>query len=412
MRYMVIAGEVSGDLHAARLVAGIRSIDKDAEFRFFGGENMATAAGCEPVVHCDRMNVMGFSEVLRHLPELLGHLRHARRLMHVWRPDALLLVDYPSFNLKLAKTAHRLGIPVHYFISPKIWAWKEWRVKAIKKYVGSMYSILPFEVDFYRKHGYEVTYVGNPSVQEMDEAMGHMPPFRHFLQRHGIEDQRPVIALIPGSRRSEVKNNLPLMVEAAKRFPDYQIIVGGASSVPSRFYREVAQYPGLNVVFGATHTLMKHARAALVTSGTATLETALLGTPQVVCYRSNGRKLAYKIMEKLLKVKYVSLPNLVVNNAVVPELLVHKCTVESIVRHLAPLLPGSPERDWQLAGYKTMRRRLGTTVATDYAARLICSSLGLQADSADMPAQAPTAPRRKKRRKPENRKPQKTTSES
>lgn len=403
MKYMVIAGEVSGDLHASHLIAGIKSIDKDAEFRFFGGEKMALAAGCEPVVHCDKMNVMGFSEVIRHLPEIMGHLRHARHLLRLWKPDALVLVDYPSFNLKLAKTAHRLGIPVHYFISPKIWAWKEWRIKAIRKYVDAMYSILPFEVDFYRCHGYEVTYVGNPSVQEMDEFMNHLTPLNHFLQRHGIEDRRPVIALIPGSRRGEVKNNLPLMIEASKRFPDYQIIVGGASSVPSKFYREVAQYPGLNIVFGATHTLMKHARAALVTSGTATLETALLGTPQVVCYRSNGRKLAYKIMERLLKVKYVSLPNLIVNNAVVPELLVHKCTVESIARHLSPLLPGSPERDWQLAGYKTMRRRLGTTVATDYTARLICSSLGLE-DDGPMPAKPlpSQAPRRKKRRKPAN----------
>lgn len=409
MKYMVIAGEVSGDLHASRLITGIKDIDKDAEFRFFGGEKMATAAGCEPVVHCDKMNVMGFSEVLRHLPELMGHLRHARRLMQIWKPDALVLVDYPSFNLKLAKTAHRLGIPVHYFISPKIWAWKEWRVKAIKKYVDAMYSILPFEVDFYRKHGYEVTYVGNPSVQEMDDVLGHITPLKHFLQRHGIEDQRPVIALIPGSRRGEVRNNLPLMIEAAKRFPDYQIIVGGASSVPSKFYRETAQYPGLNVVFGATHTLMKHARAALVTSGTATLETALLGTPQVVCYRSNGRKLAYKIMEKLLKVKYVSLPNLIVNNSVVPELLVHRCTVESITRHLSPLLPGSPERDWQLAGYKTMRRRLGTTVATDYTARLICASLGIEVPHGEsLPAPASGTPSRKRRRKSNSRKPQTT----
>lgn len=396
---MVIAGEVSGDLHASRLIAGIKALDSEADFRFFGGDRMATAAGCEPVVHCDQMNVMGFSEVLRHMSKLLGHLRHAKRLLAAYRPDALILVDYPSFNLKLAKTAHKLGIPVHYFISPKIWAWKEWRVKSIKKYVNAVYSILPFEVDFYRKHDYEVTYVGNPSVKEMDEVMGRMTPLKHFLERHGIDDKRPIIALIPGSRHSEVKNNLPLMIEACRRFPDYQIIVGGASSVPSKFYRQVAQCPGLNVVFGSTNILMKHAQAALVTSGTATLETALLGTPQVVCYRSNGHKLAYKIMEKLLKVKYVSLPNLIVNNSIVPELLVHRCTAANIARHLSPLLHNSPERDWQLSGYKTMRRRLGTTIASDYAARLICGSMGLTNGDASpiMHPQEQTPGKRKKR---------------
>lgn len=259
---MIIAGEVSGDLHASRLISGIKRIDREAVFRFFGGDRMATAAGSEPEVHCDAMNVMGFSEVLRHLPRLLGHLRHARHLLDAFRPDALILVDYPGFNLKLAKTAHRLGIPVHYFISPKVWAWKEWRVKSIKKYVTALYSILPFEEDFYRRHDYHVKYVGNPSVKEMDEVLGRMPPLRHFLERHGIDDRRPVLALIPGSRRGEVKNNLPVMMEAASRFPDYQVIVGGSSSVPMKYYRQIAQTQGLNVVFGATHALMKHARAA------------------------------------------------------------------------------------------------------------------------------------------------------
>lgn len=403
MKYMIVAGEVSGDLHASRLITAIKKIDRDAIFRFFGGDRMATAAGMEPEVHCDKMNVMGFSEVLRHLPRLLGHLRHARHLLEAFRPDALILVDYPSFNLKLAKTAHKLGIPVHYFISPKIWAWKEWRVKKIKRYVSAMYSILPFEEDFYKRHDFKTTYVGNPSVKEMDEVMGHIPPLRHFLERHGIDDTRPIIALIPGSRKGEVKNNLPLMMQAASRFPDYQIIVGGSSSIPMKYYRLVAQTQGLNVVFGSTHVLMKHARAALVTSGTATLETALLNTPQVVCYRANGKKLSYKIMEKLLKVKYVSLPNLIVGNAVVPELLVHHCTVDSIARHLSPLLQVSPERDSQLAGYKKMRWRLGTSVATDYAAALICQSLGLEIPVELLrPDDESKAPRRRKKpRKPQ-----------
>lgn len=399
MKYLVIAGEVSGDLHASQLIANIKRIDAQAEFKFFGGEEMTKAAGHEPEVHCDEMNVMGFSEVFRHLPRLMGHLRHAGRLLTSWHPDALVLVDYPSFNLKLAKKAHKAGIPVHYFISPKVWAWKEWRVKSIKRYVDAMYSILPFETEFYKRHGYKVTYVGNPSVQEMGEVLSLITPLQHFLQRHGIEDQRPIIALIPGSRRGEVRNNLPFMIEAAKRFPEYQIIVGGAASIPSKFYRETAQHPGLNVVFGSTHTLMKHARAALVTSGTATLETALLNTPQVVCYRANGSKLSYKIMEKLLKVKYVSLPNLIVNNAIVPELLVHRCTVDAISRHLGPLLTGSPERDRQLGGYKNMRTRLGTSTAAREAAVHICASLGV-----NTPDNMPESPKNNTRRS-HNKKP-------
>lgn len=372
---MIIAGEISGDLHAAGLIKNIKSLDPEASFCFFGGEKMRAEAGHDPLVHCDEMNVMGFSAVIRHIPTIFKHLRIARARLESFRPDALILVDYPSFNLRLAKAAHSLGIPVHWFISPKIWAWKEWRIKAIRRYVDHMYSILPFEVSFYKERGYKVTYVGNPSVQEMDNELKHLPTLQHLLSRQGIEDTRPIIALIPGSRFGEVKNNLPLMLKAAADYPDYQVIVGGATSIPLKFYREVAQQPGLQVIFGATHALMKYARAALVTSGTATLETALLGAPQVVCYRANGMKLSYKIMEKLLKVRYVSLPNLIVDEEIVPELLVHKCTPRSISRHLMPLLQPSPARDAMLAGYKKMRRTLGTQEAAATAARHIVASL-------------------------------------
>lgn len=400
MRYMIVAGEASGDLHAAGLITSLRRIDEMSDFRFFGGDLMEKAAGRKPELHYNEMNVMGFSEVLRKLPQLWSNLKAANRLLSEYRPDVLILVDYPSFNLKLAKSAYKLGIPVHYFISPKIWAWKEYRIKQIKRYVSAMYSILPFEVPFYKRHDYKVTYVGNPSVQEMDYALGHMPPIRHFFERHGIEDNRPIIALLPGSRSGEIRNNLPLMLAAAKRFPDFQYIVAAAPNVPLRFYRQIAQDPGLKVVFGCTPVLVKYAEAALVTSGTATLETALLNTPQVVCYRSNGRRIAYKIMEKLLKVKYVSLPNLIVGSDVVPELLVHHCTVESIERNLSPLLMHSPQRDWQIGGYRAMRRKLGTHVATDYAAELICRSLNVVPSS--MPENTAVI-KRKKRRKPKQK---------
>lgn len=379
MKYMLIAGEASGDLHASALIEGLRKLDGNAEIRFFGGDLMAKAARRNPEVHYDKMNVMGFTDVVKHLPQIMRNFGDAKRVLREFRPDVLVLVDYPSFNLKVAAYAHSLGIRVDWFIAPKVWAWKEWRVGKIKKYVSNLYSILPFEEQFFRKHGYEVKYVGNPSVQEIDSALGHLPPLRHFVERQGFsEPEKPIIALLPGSRKSEISSNLPLMIEAAKRFPEFQYVVAAAPSVAEKFYRETAQDPGLQLVFGATPTLLKYSKAALVTSGTATLETALLGTPQVVCYRGNGSKLTYKVMEKLLKVKYVSLPNLIVGNSLVPELLLHHCTANSIARELSPLLQNSPRREWQVAGYKNMRRRLGNSVASEYVAELIAGSLGLE----------------------------------
>lgn len=415
MKYMLIAGEASGDLHASNLISSIRKLDPEAEFRFFGGDLMAKAARCRPEVHYEMMNVMGFSEVIRRLPQLLRNLKVAKRVVREFHPDVLILVDYPSFNLKLARYAKGLGVKVDYFISPKVWAWKEYRVRKIKKYVDNLYSILPFEVGFYKKRGYDVQYVGNPSVQEIDYALGHLPPRRHFVDRQGFaEPDKPIIALLPGSRRSEIRHNLPLMIAAARRFPDYQYVVAAAPAVPEKYYREIAQDPGLQVVFGATPTLLKYSRAAVVTSGTATLETALIGTPQVVCYRGNGSRLTYKIMEKLLKVKYVSLPNLIVNNSIVPELLLHQCTPSAIARELSSLLQNSPRREWQLSGYKTMRRRLGNSVASEYVAELIADSLGVpelpKVDSKDAAEAQPsgegdTPVRKKKSSKKRRRRP-------
>ncbi len=415
MKYMLIAGEASGDLHASNLITSLRKLDPAAEFRFFGGDLMAKAARTSPEIHYENMNVMGFSEVIRKLPQIMRNLNTAKKLVREFKPDVLILVDYPSFNLKVAKYAHKLGVKVDYFISPKVWAWKEWRVKQIKKYVDNLYSILPFEVPFFQKHDYKVTYVGNPSVQEIDYALGHLPPRKHFVERQGLNNpEKPIIALLPGSRRGEIRNNLPMMIEAAKNFPEYDYVVAAAPAVPEKFYREVAQDPGLQLVFGSTPTLLKYSRAAVVTSGTATLETALIGTPQVVCYRGNGSKFTYKLMEKVLKVKFVSLPNLIVGNSIVPELLLHQCTPAMIARELAPLLPNSPKREWQISGYKNMRRRLGNSVASDYVAELITDSLGLSTHhdhSGSDPLQSGVAPggpdtegrtqppRRKKRKK-------------
>lgn len=372
MKYMLVAGEASGDLHASRLIEEIKNIDSEAQFRFLGGDFMALAAGRQPEIHIEKMNVMGFSEVLKALPTVLSNLRTARQLLRNFRPDVLVLVDYPSFNLRLAAYARKIGVRVDWFIAPKVWAWKEWRIKKMRRCISNLYSILPFEVGFFRRHSMEVRYVGNPTVKEIEHSLGHIPPKRHFMERQGIADSRPIIAILPGSRRAEIRSNLPVMIEAAKQFPDYQYVVAAAPSVPEKFYRETAQDAGLQLAFGAAHTLLKYSEAAIVTSGTATLETAVIGTPQVVCYRGNGSRLTYEIMKRILKVKFVSLPNLIVGNATVPELLLHNCTSERIARELAPLLQASPKRDWQLSGYRNLKRRLGTTDAPRVAAEFIC----------------------------------------
>ena len=375
MKYMLVAGEASGDLHASRLMEEIKRIDKEADFRFLGGDLMAGAAGRQPEIHIEKMNVMGFTEVIKSLPTVLSNLKRAKSLVREFRPDVLILVDYPSFNLKLAAYAHKLGIRVDWLIAPKVWAWKEWRIPKLKKYLTNLYSILPFETAYFKKHGMDVRYVGNPTVKEVEESLAHIPPKKHFLERQGISDTRPIIAILPGSRRAEIRNNLPLMIDAARKFPDYQYIIAAAPSVPEKFYRSIAQDAGLQLAFGATHTLLKYSAAAIVTSGTATLETAVIGTPQVVCYRGNGSRLTYDIMKKLLHVKFVSLPNLIVGNNIVTELLLHNCTSGKIARALGPLLQPSPQRDWLVAGYRNMKKRLGSTDASKIAAEYICKTI-------------------------------------
>lgn len=371
MKYMIVAGEASGDLHASRLIEELKITDKEADFRFLGGDLMSRAVGHEPEIHIEKMNVMGFSAVIKALPTVLSNLRRAKAVLKEYRPDVLVLVDYPSFNLKLAAYAHKLGIRVDWLIAPKVWAWKEWRIPKLKKYLSNLYCILPFETAYFKKQGMDVRYVGNPTVKEIEQSLGHIPPKKHFLERQGISDDRPIIAILPGSRKAEIRNNLPLMIEAAKKFPEYQYIIAAAPSVPEKFYRATALDTGLKLAFGATHTLLKYSSAAIVTSGTATLETAVIGTPQVVCYRGNGSRLTYNLMKRILKVKYVSLPNLIVGNSIVPELLLHNCTSDRIARELGPLLQASPQRDWQLSGYRNMKKRLGTTDAAKIAAEFI-----------------------------------------
>ena len=373
MKYFLIAGEASGDLHASHLIDSLKQLDQQAEFRFLGGDLMAAQSGVAPIIHYRDMAYMGFADVVKHLGKILGFLGTARRAIDEWQPAALILVDYPSFNLKVAKYAHNLGIPVHYFISPKVWVWKEWRVKDIRRYVDHMYCILPFEPDWYRERGYKATYVGNPTVQEVAQANKDFPDFAHFIEQNDLPD-RPIIALVPGSRVREIRDNLPLMLQAAARHPEFQAVIAGAPSIDNDLYRRVMDDKPVPVLRDATYPLVYHARAALVTSGTATLETALLGTPQVACYRFNGSKWSYNFYRRLLTGKYVTLPNLITDEPVIPELLMHLCTVDSIDEHVSKLLGDTHERAAMLDGYRRLADRLGTNVCTATAAHLIVYS--------------------------------------
>ncbi len=376
MKYFLIAGEASGDIHASQLIRALKAHDAEARFEFLGGDLMADAAGVEPVIHYRDMAFMGFIEVLKHLKSIMGFMKTAKRRIAADRPDALILVDYPSFNLKMAKYAHKRGIPVMYFISPKVWAWKEYRVKSIKKYVDRMFSILPFETAFYAKHDYKVNYVGNPTVKEIEEQRSRFGSREEFGKKN-LLDERPIVALVPGSRRKEIRDNLPSMITAASRHEGYQLVIAAAPNIDESLYREVMEPLGMQVklVHHQSFELIHHARAALVTSGTATLETAILGTPQVACYRMNGSKWLFKFYRKLIKGKYVTLPNLIVDDAIIPELLLHMCTPDTIDAHLTPLLTESTERQAMLEGYRRMQAILTTQDCTDNTAHLIIEAL-------------------------------------
>ena len=381
MKYLIIAGEASGDLHGSELIKSISTIDDAAEYRILGGDLMAAAAGESPLVHYREMAHMGFIDVARHLKPIFGFLRTAKEAVTHWHPDALILIDYPSFNLKVAKYAHKLGIPTFYFISPKVWVWKEWRVKAIKRDVDTMCCILPFEPSFYRKHDYKATYVGNPTVAEISRAKSQMLSHEAFCQKYGFDPEKDILDLVPGSRIKEINDNLPTMLEAALRHPDCQLALAAAPGIDQSVYDNYLHNTKVKVVMNDTWTLVHHSRVALVTSGTATLETALLDTPQVACYRMNGSKWLYRFYRKLLKGEYVTLPNLIANQPVIPELLLHHCSADNIDRHLSSLIADTAERHQQLDGYAVIKNQLGTNIAADTTAQIIFNKITSKNDN-------------------------------
>lgn len=376
MKYYLIVGEASGDLHASHLMSSIISRDPEAQFRFFGGDMMSEAAGNRGVrlKHYRELAYMGFIPVLLHLNTILKNMRHCREDIVAWNPDVVILVDYPGFNLKVAKyIKEHTTIPLFYYISPKIWAWKEYRIKAIKRDISEMYSILPFEVPFYEgKHNYPIHYVGNPTADEVRQFRASYDGTLDIPNDNGL----PVIALLAGSRLQEIKDNLPSMIEATRHLSDrYQMVLAGAPGVAPDYYDRFLHGTGVRIVYGKTYPLLSHAVAALVTSGTATLETALFGVPQVVCYRMAFPQLVALLRRLLLKVKYISLVNLIADAEVVRELVADTFTVDNIRRELDAILPGSPARDVMLRGYEEVSRRLGTSVAPDNAASLIVKAL-------------------------------------
>ena len=373
MKYYLIVGEASGDLHASHLMQSLKKQDAEAEFRFLGGD-MMVAVGGTLVKHYQEMAYMGFVPVLLHLPTILRNMKMCQQDILQWQPDVVILVDYPGFNLKIAKFVKaKTKIPVYYYISPKIWAWKEYRIKNIKRDVDELFSILPFEVDFFeKKHHYPIHYVGNPTAQEV----------RAFLERRDEREEmrgergKPVIALLAGSRKQEIKDNLPAMIEATRHLAtDYDVILAGAPSIEQSYYEQFLQGSAVRLVDNETYRLLAQATAALVTSGTATLETAMFRVPQVVCYETPIPRVIAFLKKHFIKVKYISLVNLIANREIVPELVADTFSVENIRRHLEAILPGGDARQPMLDGYEEVHRRLGDSHAPDVAAKLICELL-------------------------------------
>lgn len=383
MKYYLIAGEASGDLHASRLMQSLRRVDGEAEFRFFGGDLMSAAGGMR-VRHYRDLAYMGFVPVLLHLRTIFRNMAFCKRDIIEWHPDVVILVDYPGFNLDIAKFLHaKTSIPAYYYISPKIWAWKEYRIKNIKRDVSELFSILPFEVPFFEgKHGYKIHYVGNPTADEVSGfSKTYTDSYDEFCSKNGLDSRRPVIALLAGSRKQEIKDNLPAMIEAASRFADnYQLVVAGAPSISADYYAEFISGQPVKIVYGQTYELLAHSRAAVVTSGTATLETALFNVPQVVCYETPIPKVIAFLRKHLLKVKYVSLVNLIADREVVRELVADTFSVDNIAAELSRLLPDGACRSSMIDGYAEVRRRLGDKIAPDNAAEIMVRLLKKEVD--------------------------------
>ena len=372
-KYYIIAGEASGDVHAANLMKRLKARDNGAVFRFWGGDRMAREGG-EPVRHITELSFMGFWEVLVNLKPILRNLRFCKQDILAWKPDVLILVDYPGFNLRIAEFAHKRGIRVVYYISPMIWAWKESRIKKIKRSVDRMLVILPFEKDFYARLNYPVSFPGNPLLDEIAPVRND-PGFEQFREAHDLSD-KPIVAVLPGSRKQEISRKLGNMAAMAAFFPDYQFVVAAVSAHDKEFYLQYAGNANVFLVYDQTYPLLANAEAALVASGTAALETALFNVPQVVCYKAN--KISYQIARLLVKVKYISLVNLIMDKPVVREMIQDEFNREALRDELDRLLYNPAYRSRMQDDYLQLENMLGGEGASDRAAREITEFIGMK----------------------------------
>lgn len=380
MKYYIIAGEASGDLHASHLMQALKERDAEADFRFFGGDLMSAVGGTR-VKHYRELAYMGFIPVLLHLRTIFRNMSICKRDIVEYNPDVLILVDYPGFNLSIAKFVHKnTKIPVFYYISPKIWAWKEHRIKNIKRDVDELFSILPFEVDFFeKKHNYPIHYVGNPTADEVKHFMEEYTENAVEFKKRNKLANKPIIALLAGSRKQEIDDNLPYMIRAAASVAgeDYQLVVAGAPGIAKSYYdKYLNSSRSVYIVFGETFKLLSHSRAAVVTSGTATLETALFDVPQVVCYKTPIPKVIAFLRRHLLKVKYISLVNLIANREVVRELVADTFCEDNIKKELSSIVADGKDRSTMLHGYAEVRSILGDEKAADNAAKEMIERIG------------------------------------
>lgn len=373
MKYYLIAGEASGDLHGANLMKGILQCDPDAEFRFWGGDRMAEVGGVERLAkHYRHTSFFGVSEVLKNLRTIFSQLNECQRDVEAFAPDVLICIDYPGFNFKMAKFAHRRRIPVFYYISPKVWAWKERRVELIRKYVTRLYIIFPFEVEYFRERGIEAVYEGNPIMDPIAERLAATPAREEFMRAHGL-DGRPIVALLAGSRKSEIRRNLNFMKALAASREEYQFVVAGVSWIAPELYDSFLAGSGVKVLTDRTYELLKHSAAAVVCSGTATLETALIGTPEVVCYRMD--EFSYRVAKVFVKIGFISLVNIIMGHEVVKELIQHDMTVELASAELSRIVEGGSGHERMMADYGELARIVGGAGASERFARRMVEEL-------------------------------------
>ncbi|MDC8003031.1 lipid-A-disaccharide synthase [Aureisphaera galaxeae] len=371
MKYYIIAGEASGDLHGANLMAALKAKDADADFRFWGGDLMAEQAGT-PVKHYRELAFMGFVEVLKNLRTILRNISFCKKDIEAFQPDAIIFIDYPGFNLRIAKWAKKKGFKTLYYISPQIWAWKEGRIKAIKRDVDEMYVILPFEKDFYeKKHNYPVHFVGHPLIDAISKREQVDPEV--FRKEHRL-DERPIIALLPGSRKQEISKMLKVMLSVTQDFPDYQFVIAGAPSQEMEFYKQFTQDSNATFIPNKTYDLLSLSTAALVTSGTATLETGLYKVPQVVCYK--GNRISYEIAKRIIKLKYISLVNLILDKPAVKELIQTEFNTKQLKEELSKILDDY-HRAVLFLDYYDLENNLGGKGASEKTAGLIVNSTSL-----------------------------------